>query len=298
MKKTKDKPNPLFIVAADNYRNEVLSLRKGSTYKVYSYILAQIVEEFGDLRVQSISKQLIQKYLTRISYSLTPDTVRHHCALIRGVMENADDDWELSRRIKLPKKKRTKQDVYTVEEVQKLIKHSTNQDRCFIMFLFETGCRIGEAVALKSKDVVDKVVNIDKNIYEGFLQDTPKTDSSVRKLCISNTLDREIFQLKLSDPESFIFRSPTGRPLWPQTFTYTLKDICKKAGVTYKSFHAFRRGNVTTLLLDLKIPENIVGMRSGHLSGSMLLGVYCQPQTGQDKEYISQIEQLLYLTKT
>jgi len=73
-----------------------------------------------------------------------------------------------------------------------------------------------------------------------------------------------------------------------------IKAVCENAKVEYKSPHAFRRGNITALLIDLGLPERVVGARTGQLSQGQLLGVYCQAAEGVDKKYVPKIAELLY----
>ncbi len=47
--------------------------------------------------------------------------------------------------------------VLDEEDLQELLEHTTNnRDRCFIYVLWESGCRVGELVSLRMKDIVDK----------------------------------------------------------------------------------------------------------------------------------------------
>ena len=293
MKHTK-KPNPLFAIAADDYKNEVLSLRKISSYKSYSRHIDKLIAYFGHQRIEDITKQDIQKYIVKVSQINGFETMRVHLIAFRGIMEYADEDWEMPGRLKKPKKGRPKQEFYTFEEVRKLLYHSAGHTKILIMLLAETGLRLGEALALTPTDILDYTLSVTKNVYEGRLQDTPKTESSIRKLCISETLNKEL--KTLMTPGKVLFRGINGRPLWPQQLTYELRNVCANAGVTYKGFHSFRRGNITELILNLLIPERIVGMRVGHLSTSTTLGVYCKAVEGQDKPWVPKIEQALYLT--
>lgn len=292
-KKEKPRPNPLFAIAALSYRDDVLILLKHSTYGAVSQVLDQLIDHFGHQKIQDISKIDIQKYVALVSRKVGPESVSKRVGILRAILENSDDDYEFSKRINLPKRKKIQQDFYTVEEMQKVFYYSVGIYKILFMFLAETGCRIGEALALRPSDFKSNIVSISRNVYEGIEQDSPKTDSSVRSVCLTDHLTEEVKHLFYSD-NSFLFKGPNGRPMWPQVISSTLKEVCKRAQISYKSLHAFRRGNITSLILTLKIPESIVGMRSGHLSGSVLLGVYCKPQSGQDEQYLPEIGELFY----
>src|ERR1700728_5174163 len=230
MKKVKVKPNPLFAIAALIYRDDVLILLKHSTYKSVCQVLDQLIDHFGHLKVQSITKIEIQKFVVLLSRTVGPEVVSKRISILRAVLENADEDYEFPKRINLPKRKKVKQDFYTVEEMQKVFFYSLGIYRILFMFLAETGCRIGEALALRPSDFKGDTVSISRNIYEGIEQDSPKTDSSVREVCLTNTLAEEVKRLFLSD-NSFIFKGSNGRPLWPQVISNTLKEVCNRSNI-------------------------------------------------------------------
>lgn len=291
MKKEQVKPNPIFAIAADNWMNEVACMRKSSTYGLNKYRVQSLVDEFGYLKVGSITKVHLQKFIRKSSEKWGAESVSHHVTLFKKIMEHADEDWEMPRRVSMPKRKKVRQDYYTVEEMRKLITNSSGSIQVLIMLFAETGLRLGEALALNKSDIQDNVLSITKNVYAGILQDSPKTDSSVREITLTDTLAQRLQDF----PEGILFQSPGGRYMWPQSLVNTLRGVCKVAGVEYKSPHAFRRGNITALINDLLMPETIVGMRVGHIAGGMTLGVYTFTEFGKDKVWVPKIEEMLYV---
>ncbi len=295
MSKTKKAGEILFAVAADNWKCQVMSLRKYGTYKSTNRLVNNLIDEFGAKRVQSITKEDIQKYIVKLAARVGMSSIRSLMIVFKGIMEYADDDWEMPRRLKYPKSKKPYQPYYIFADVRKMLLHSTGIEKVLIMLLAETGCRIGEAVALQTADIKPGKISITKNLYEGVIQDTPKTDSSIREVSISGRLESELRKLCLSIPKGFVFRSPSEfRAYWPIQFCAKLKDICYNAGVEYKGSHAFRRGNITELITELEIPERIVGARVGHLSEGSTLGVYCKVKTDADTVWVPKIEKWLY----
>jgi integrase len=286
------KDNPLFAIAADDYMNEIMGLNKYGSYKTNKRIVSRLTLEFGHKRIRSITRQDIQRYITKLHENVGVNYLRSHLGVLKGIMEYSDDEWVMPR-IKVPKCNRPRQEFYTFEEVRKIAEEASGQDQVLTLLLAETGCRIGEALALKIEDIRPGELSISKNVYEGVIQSTPKTDSSIRKVAISETLYLEIISLKRR-PGEYIFQSPTGRPEWPQRLTTKFRIICKKAGVEYKGFHAFRRGHVTECCNTLGIPERIVGARVGHGCSGMTLGVYAQFIPGSDKPWVDKIAALLY----
>jgi integrase len=162
------------------------------------------------------------------------------------------------------------------------------------MLLAETGCRIGEVVGLQTRDIQGNTLKIQRDACGGILQDSPKTDSSVRNITISDQLLKELKNIILDGPECFVFRTRDDKMSYPVLLVKKIKEACELAEVAYKSPHAFRRGNVTFCINELLIPERIVGMRVGHDSGGITLGVYVQARSGCDKEWAVKIAEYLY----
>lgn len=289
----KQKEVPIFAIAADNWRNDVLILSKYKTYVIRNGMLKYLNAEFGHRKINTITKQDIQKFITKYSQKMGGNALRTYLATLRDVIEYSDENWEMPRRLKFPKNATPKRPFYSFEDVRKLLQKSNGDTRALIMLMAETGCRFGEATALDGGDLDGNAIRIHKNVIDGMVQDSPKTESSNRKVNITETLASEL--QTLAKNKGFLFRTPTGRPTWPQKFAITLQKICKHAEVDYRPSHAFRRGNVRELILNLHIPERVVGARIGHKSSdNLLLGVYCQTQDDDDLRYVNQIESWLY----
>ena len=121
----KEKSNPLFAVAADNWKDQVLVLTKRSNYKQVVSRMNKVIDEFGHKKIQNITKEDIQKFIVKLSESVGTETIRHYLAVIKGVMEYADDEWDMPTRLKLPKAKKPSQPFYTFEEVRKMLHHAS-----------------------------------------------------------------------------------------------------------------------------------------------------------------------------
>jgi integrase len=290
----KSRESSIFMIAADNYKTEVLSMKKASTYYNLNYLIQKLVLEFGHLKISSIDKKLIQRYIGKLNMTIGAAAIRRYISVFRSICMWADEEFVLPR-LTLPRKRRKQQDFYTTQEMRDLIKAATGEDKALIMLFCETGVRIGEVLGLQTQDLEGNTLHIRRDVSQGFLQDSPKTDSSVRSICISDELVRELKHLILGGPEEFIFRKPDDRMCYPTKLMKMIQKVCTKAGVKYKSPHAFRRGNITSLLLDLKIPERVVGYRAGHNStSSITLGIYCMATLGCDREWVPKIVELFY----
>lgn len=286
---------PIFMVAADSWRDDVLSLNRLHTYQGGKNHIKLLNDDFAHRKANTITKQDIQKFIVKHSQHAGAKYLRDVVQTLRKIVEYVDEDWEMPRRLKFPKASKPSRGFYTFDEVRKLIHFSDGMPQTLIMTLAETGCRFGESLALQSGDLQNGKISITKTVINGFVQDTPKTDSAIRKVNISPRLEAALKYLITGDSRQFFFRTSQGRPMWPQAFVSTFRKICSHAQVEHKAQHAFRRGNVRELILNLKIPEKIVAARIGHkCSDKLILGVYCPSMEDDDLPYVSQIEKWLY----
>jgi len=273
-----------------------MSYQKIATYKKYKGISGRLIQEFGHLKTNEITKQQIQRFASKLSEDMTPPSVKIYLGVLKGIIEYADDDWVMPR-IKVPKRSKPRQEIYTWEEARKIIRFLTGQDKVLVCLLAETGCRIGEALALQSKDVQGDILDINKNLHYTAVYD-PKTSNSFRKVVLSPRLCYLLKSIVKQDPEGFVFRNKHGRAMAEQMFRIRMQKACKMAGIDWRGFHAFRRGNITELIINVLVPEKIVGYRVGHESGGITLGIYCQVREGCDKPWIEKIEQTLWISET
>ena len=66
----KSRESSIFMIAADNYKTEVLSMKKASTYYNLNYLIQKLVLEFGHLKISSIDKKLIQRYIGKLNMTI------------------------------------------------------------------------------------------------------------------------------------------------------------------------------------------------------------------------------------
>lgn len=91
-------------------------------------------------------------------------------------------------------------DFYTLKEFKRFIKYVDNPIyKQFFNLMFFTGCRPGEAMALKFSDIRGNCLNINKTIDEHGKREigTPKSFSSNRLIYIDSKLKKDLFKLKL-----------------------------------------------------------------------------------------------------
>ncbi len=169
-------------------------------------------------------------------------------------------------------------------------------------FLFYTGCRLGESLALSFNDISDNVLTINKTITKEFVNGKriitpPKTKKSNRKILLDPHLIAKIndlyyyYKKKYKDcsKEFYIFGGPN--PMSPTTIERRKNNYCKIAGVKQIRIHDFRHSHAT-LLVNNNIPINIVADRLGHSDINLTYNIYVHRNLENEKRVIETLNSL------
>jgi integrase len=280
------------------YEDQILELKKPSTQKSWRAYLQEMIEDLGYLKMDKLSSQAIQAYFTKLSKRISGASVVTHWTALSAVLRYAVNEGYIDgfSRPVLPKVYKNSQQWWNIDQMRLMIEKSTGRLRVFLMLLTETGCRIGEALGLQTADlnIPDLTLSIKRTVYDGR-PNAPKTQSSLRTLAISEELCYALRSLiNPAKVDAYIFRTAVGHPWRPSTILGWLNPLYDRLGLQRKGFHAFRRGNITHLIMNLEMPESVVGQRVGHLSEGMTLGVYVQKIEGLDKKWIKKIAESIY----
>ncbi|MBQ9840385.1 MAG: site-specific integrase [Erysipelotrichaceae bacterium] len=175
---------------------------------------------------------------------------------------------------------------YTFEEWQafeKVLPEDTY--KIFFQFLYYTGARQGEALALTFEDFNSDFseVNINKTITyktkkKGFDVTTTKTLKSSRKVSIPYKLSKSLQETfnKYKNVEGFKKESymfGLTRPLSPTQICRRKDKACEEAGVKRIRIHDFRH-SACSLLINSGVPPIVISKRLGHSNVATTLRVY------------------------
>jgi integrase/ribosomal protein L40E len=192
--------------------------------------------------------------------------------LLTGNLEGDYPDMVKWMKIRMKKNNQTPpEQILTKEEIELLANNTNNpRDRALILTLYESGCRIGEILNMKIKDI-----SFDN--YGCFILVSGKTGwRRVRIINYSKDLLNwlDIHPLK-SNSDSYVWINSENQKeiISPSRVNRMIKDIAKKCNITKRvNPHSFRHARATHLAKQL--PEAIMKEMFGWTRDSRMAGIY------------------------
>ena len=214
----------------------------------------------ANIRVADISPDDFTNYIKQlIEHGYARTTIKELMTLVKSAML-----WAYNHQIitfnpcldaKVPAKARVKKpprDVgaFTPEEQERLrfvLRTHKHDSYCAMELMLETGIRVGECLALDWNDVdIEKHrLHIHKTVVElksskKHVQEGAKTESSNRRVPISPRAVEILRELAAKNETDYLFACKNGTRLAYRVLIDWEKSVCERAGVPYRSPHAFR----------------------------------------------------------
>src|SRR3989338_4483942 len=247
------------------------------TIKVYSYFIKQFFNTVNKTP-ESITKTDIENYLlSLINKNYYTATVRLNGATLLFFFHHVlKRELDLTNII-IPKREQKLPKVLSKQQVIAMIEHTTNKKhKLLLMFLYSSGVRISECLALQWKDI-----DLDNNIIR-VNQGKGKKD---RITLLAETTKKELFQFALDkqNNSSYIFTGRNGK-LTIKSAQLIVAQAAKKAKILLNvTPHMLRHSFATHLLdqgTDIRYIQDLLGHSSlrttqiyTHVSKRSIVGI-------------------------
>lgn len=251
--------------------------------------------EYSDLPIEKITKPMLIEWRNGLkSAGIATRTMNCGLQYVRSVFTfystvyGRQNVGIVLKSFKLSKADKTEMKIWTPAEFKKVSECIDNPVyRAYFEFLFWTGCRRGEAVALCKEDVNGNMVHIHrsmKHFKNGF--QPLKTDSSERTIRVDSQL-LEVMQPMLAAADPFVFGGVHPMPV--SKIDVVFKRAIKKAGVDPIRIHDLRHSHASFLL---NSGANIlaVSKRLGHATITQTLETYAHLLSETDDKMMEIIE--------
>lgn len=249
--------------------------------------------ELFELDIAHISKSDLVKWRNCLANSeYSTSTKNTTVGLVKSVFSYASEVHNIANPATILKRfKQTDAEVlqemhvWTPEEFERFCKCVETKYKLFFEFLFWTGCRRGEAIALQKKDVSNgrATIKYSQRTYKEGLK--PTKTRQKRNIILDDKLWSSIEPL-LSEPGDYLFGGYT--PISPSRADVVFKKAIIKAGVPQIRIHDLRHSHATWLINN---GVNIVAVskRLGHASIEQTLKTYTHLLDTTDQNMIVKI---------
>lgn len=289
------------LAEANKYANEIQSQidRGRSPYSLetllkYSKIwlkrkpIKQTTKDFYESVIRLYAAPLHQTPLFKITsdhiqriydnLNVSPNTVRHLHSTLRAMFKHAVKQRHLFENpvdfTTPPKKIKAIVDYWDEQEALRVMAACENSLRGLLFeFALETGCRPGEYIGLRKKDIVYGQVSITQSLSRKGVYGDPKTVKSKRLIPLSAPLLAKLEAHMASHEHDLIFCTELGTPYLQGNLQRDLDRIVKATGVRHISLYGLRHTMATLMLLGQENPK-VVSERLGHASVTITLDTY------------------------
>lgn len=291
--------NPPFNDVLDEYFEWYKKRRKPSTvYKLEGNIRLYIRPFFENRLIQDISKRDIMRFhdflLDKLSVSTAKSVHKDLSAILNYSIQMEYLKVNVAREVgNIDIKVEKRVDFWTLEEFKEFLTVVNNEQyKALFMLLFYSGARIGEALALTWNDIdfENNIIDINKRYYKTEI-DTPKTESSIRKIKMPNHTMNLLRELKLSrkPKDDYVVFGSFYKPLNQSTVFLQFNHYVRKSKVKKIRLHDFRHSHAS-YLINRGYDIQIVSKRLGHNKVSTTLDIYAHLYPNKEDEAVEMME--------
>ncbi len=272
----------LFEEIAAEWKEEHFKTLTPNSQKPYKGAYNRAMRHLSDKCINDITKKDITKIIEDMKKEgLAKKTVATQLLVLNLIFKYAivNDFAEVNpcEHIETPKNlKKTKREMPSEEDIQSIIENADKDPfGLFAYFLYYTGCRFGEALALQGKDIdLEKgEIHITKSVYfdNGTKTKTPKTDSGTRIIPLLDCLRDKLPKLKKNQ---YLFSHLEDRSeSYTQKRIFTQwKNYRERIGISCTP-HQLRHG-YATLLYDAGLTPKDAQAILGHATIEMTADIY------------------------
>lgn len=268
---------PRTILQFENYaaswlERQWLMVRQGQRAAEYiksveSYLRTHLVPFFGTRPLKDVYEGPIEDFLVQLPPHLSPKTQYNILAALKKILNDAYRRREIGRVPVFPRMELKEPEIKWLDQEQQQTVLTEITDpimRAFFQFLMQTGCRHGEARALRWERI---------NMKEGLVVIAAAMDGEVYR---ESTKEKNIRVLPLPDATLEMLRSlprsisgyvfaPRGKPINRHHAWIVWNRAAKKLGIEVRPYQGTRHSLASQLVNDgvsLGVVQDILGHKT------------------------------------
>jgi integrase len=269
----------------------------------------------GRVKLSKLSPQHVgELHSWMFAKGLSPTTINHTHGVLGHALKDAQRMGLVGRNVcelvDPPRKNKRRATIYTAEQVAQLLKALDGKPiEPIITLIVATGCRLGEALALKWREVdLDRtIITIHTGRAEvigGYADSEPKTDAGNRTIpiparVVSHLRDHRKVQLERRlwlgeawEENDYVFPNEIGGAQQHSVPEHRFKKLLARAGLPPIRIHDLRH-TAGSLMLAQGVPAPEVSRILGHASVDITYRLYAHAVPQAQKQALEAMERIL-----
>lgn len=269
----------------ESWRADVLVQHKPSTVRAAeSHLRTHITPLLGSRRLEEITPELQQTFITRLSKKLQRKTVLNVIATLSAILNTAKrwgyvcEGVDFGQLTFPAKGERSRARFFTAEQARRIIEESEEPFATLFALAAMTAMRPGELLGLKLEDLgfEREVIFVRRSAWYSKLQ-SPKNEGSIRVLPMPKPLVTRLkayLQGWRPNSAGLLFATAKGTPLCANNVVQRqLWPILDKLKTPRCGLKAFRHMHAS-LLVDEGAPVTVAQAQLGHADPRVTVGIY------------------------
>lgn len=293
-----------------------IKVRPSSHQTYRGYVDHHIKPYIGDIQLNRLTSLDLQRLYKKLLGSgrvdrieaekqpkgLSPKTVRNINQIISSALNFTKEQKLIianpTDSCVLPKLEHKETKTLTAEQLTAFLQEA-KASSVYEMYYIElaTGLRRGELLGLKWEDIdlEQAVIRVRRQVarINGEIIEAPlKTKNSYRTISIGGNAVGILKQQKEKSHSEYVFPSPTGGPISPDSVLQKLHRVLKRANLPKVRFHDLRH-TFATLALQNGVDVKTVSGMLGHYSAGFTLDTYAHVTTAAQRQAANTMGNLL-----
>lgn len=269
----------------ERWRADVLVQHKPSTVQAAeSHLRTHIIPLLGSRRLEDLTPEIQQSFITGLSKTLQRKTVLNVMATLSAILNTAKrwgyicEGVDFSRLAFPAKGERIRARFFTADQARRIIEASEEPFATIFAVAAMTALRPGELLGFKIEDLDFErgVIFVRRSAWYSKLQ-SPKNDGSIRALPMPKPLASRLkayLQDWCPNPAGLLFATANGTPLCANNVVQReLWPVLDKLKISRCGLKAFRHMHAS-LLVDEGAPVTVAQAQLGHADPRVTIGIY------------------------
>lgn len=287
---------------------------ENNTYNGYKYkIQHYMFPAFEKIRLSQINELMIRKWAKWLMDKLSSGHAVDNFKMMRQLLSKAVKKQLIARNpfddIETPKFSRKKMQVWTPEQFNLFLEHTTHSIyHCVYYLALATGMRQSELLGLQwdSVNFENNTISVRSSLelYSKTIKDRVKRKSSIRSIVVNDTVMQYLKRHRHEQNKRKILLGPAwpdnnlvcsteiGTPITARNVLRFMYIVQERLNLPKITFHELRHTHATTLLSE-GLDPTIIQQRLGHKSIDITLDIYSHVTPKMQKEAANVMDRIL-----